>query len=418
MRTPLALVFAASLVGNIALGIYAVRHSTQPPASDAIVSTETRADAKASPGATVVTGAPTSTATPTSVAALSTRDPKGMLDTLRAAGFSPGMLRSVAYQLAREHISQDPSDIAPYWKRESFDPANRQARIALEREREAFVEQILGDDARPSVALNAGQRQRQFGNLSGEKIDAIARIERDYNEVRQTAQAAQAGQINGVDRVQEMMRSQELLEQEKRADLAAVLTPDELEQYDMRNSRTASNVMNAARLVDLSESEYEALYRSQKQFDDANPRMMGPIDPEAMAQRNLAQDSLNERAREILGDDRFYRYLEASDGNYSSVARFATQENIPPATAYEVYKVQREMQNTLMQFSRGQNGTPPSQRAAEMQSLAATYEARLQQLLSPQALEAYRKQGFGRMLNSMSRMNTNGAMPAVRLPGG
>ncbi|MDQ5978262.1 MAG: hypothetical protein QG602_1236, partial [Verrucomicrobiota bacterium] len=207
-----------------------------------------------------------------------------------------------------------------------------------------------------------------------------------------------------------LMQTQQLMEQEKLADMAAVLTPEELVQYEMRNSSAARTLINNLRNVDISEAEYARLYQAQKAFSEANPRR-STMDAATFAQRQTAQLALNEEARAVLGETRFYAYIEGSDYQYANVAKaFTDNPTVTPAISYQVYQLQNEVQAFMSQASR--TGPPAQEKINEMRTAMESYNARLETLIGAEAAEAYRKQGNGRMFASFRNAPRPAGQPA------
>ncbi|MFI5337034.1 MAG: hypothetical protein ACHQ5A_09645 [Opitutales bacterium] len=290
--------------------------------------------------------------------------------------------------LNQRYSDRRPDRNLPFWKRQESNPQTLAAQQAQGNERRQLFESLLGADAKPYALIDPTDRERRYGSLSDDKLDAAAKIERDYEEVSGQAMAARhSNLVTGWDNV---LQQQQMLETEKLKDLAGVLSPDELAQYEMRNSRSASALMNKLRNVDVTGEEYAALYQAQKS-SDATPFPLGPaMTQDTVAQWRAAQQALHDQFQQVLGEDRFYKYMEGSDAGYAMVTQFAAgYPQITPAVSYKVYQLQNELQNALMQFSRNRSSgtaSPPD---------VAGYNARLDSLLGPEAAAAYRKQRQG-----------------------
>ncbi|HEY8995720.1 MAG TPA: hypothetical protein VIM71_13715 [Lacunisphaera sp.] len=409
MKSVLYVLLAASLVANVVLGVMARR-------SASAVSTATPASAATSTGATGVREASTQAAVagqpkasggdnaPSAVltgavwhAPKSEQDLHRIVADLRAAGYPPDLIRAVVNELLKEHFaSRDPNAGQPFWKRNVQTPESFAAQSALGNERRALFEALLGSDARPSSMMDADSRERRYGTLSDDKIDALAKIERDYGEMSAEAWAKRRG--NMTTNMEATMQAQQLMEKEKMADMAAVLTPEELAQYEMRNSPSAHTLINNLRNVDITEAEYARLYQAQKTLDEANPQR-ATMDQNAYLQRQTAQMAFNEEVRTLLGESRFYSYLEGADHNYANVAKALTAyPTVTSAVSYQVYRLQNELQLTMAQASRG--GAPSPEKMAEIRTTMESYNTRLETLIGVEAAAAYRKQGMGRMFDS------------------
>jgi hypothetical protein len=422
MKPLLFVLLAASLVANVALIVSSRRTAPAAiatPSSAAVppgagIASAAVPDQRPSAGATTQPGGSTApvTTVPTSWhGAGSDQDLHHLVASLRTAGYPPSLIRAVINQLLTERFaSRQPNAGLPFWKRMSPGPETAAAQAALNHERQALFEAVLGPDARPSALLDADARERRYGPLGDEKIDAIAKIESDYQEMSAESWAKRRG--NAVTNMETAMQSQQLMEKEKFADLAGVLTPEELAQYEMRNSDSARRLFNNLRNVEISEAEYARLYQAQKAFDDANP-MRATMDASAMMQRQLAQLALNEQARTVLGDTRFFSYLEGADHMYAMTAQaLAKYPAVTPATTYQVYQLQLELQNQLTQTSRG--GQMTAAQGETLKNVVAAYNAKLEATVGPEVAEAYRNQGMGRMFGSFRQTPPRTAAPLTR----
>lgn len=409
MKPLLFVLLAASLAANVVLGLMARRSASSVSISSvpaainsaaggssdaggqaAAVSAKSKSSGGVSAGSAALTGAVWH-------APKSEQDLHRIVADLRAAGYPPDFIRAVVNHLLKEHFaSREPSAGRPFWKQASPTPETVAAQTALNNDRRTLFEALLGPDARPSAILDADSRERRYGALSDDKIDALAKIERDYSEMSAEAWAKRRGNV--ATSMEATMQTQQLMEKEKMADMAAVLTPEELAQYELRNSPSAHMLVNNLRNVDITAAEYAQLYQAQKAFDEANPRRT-TMDQVTFAQRQMAQMALNEQVHAVLGDARFYSYLEGADFNYANMAKvFTSYPSVTPATTYQVYRLQNELQATMAQSTRDNRMNPD--KVAEIRTTVESYNTRLEALIGAEAAAAYRKQGMGRMFES------------------
>ncbi len=426
MKPLLFVLLAVSVAANIVLGLRSGRSApsadaagrtagaaTETPPAAVTGGTAPNSVARASSGS-VANGSKSTAGSAATVGAVwhggeKIEDLHRVVADLRGAGYPADVVRAVVLQLLKTRFaSREPNAGQPYWKHNNQTPEAVAAQTAVSNERRELLETLLGADARPSAMLDAETRLRRYGPISEDKIDQLAKIERDYSEMSAEAWAKRRGNI--VVSNDTMMQTQQLMEQEKLADMAAVLTPEELAQYELRNSQAARTLINNLRNVDITEAEYARLYQAQKAFNDANPRRT-TMDQNTFAQRQTAQLALNEEARAVLGEERFYSFLEGSDYQYANVAKaFAGHPAVTPAISYQVYRLQTELQNVMVQSSR--DGPPTQEKIAEMRTLVESYNSRLDSLLGTEAAEAYRKQGIGRMFASFRNAPRPASPPA------
>ncbi len=407
MKNSLPILLALSLGLNTALALYQFNRSSSNAPLTAQASAV--ASAKKTSGTTKSASAPAALEPIKWHAPKTDHDLQLVVADLRAAGFPPSALRAVVAQTLRDRLRENyPDPDRPYWKSFDWSPESVAARQKRETEELKQSEALLGREALPSATLSQADREQRYGKLSDEKIDALSKIERDYNQISMAAFATRNGSLIALDYAA-FKKEQDTINTAKLADVAAIMTPEELAQYEMRTSDSARKLMRSIQTIDLNESEYAALYQAQKRYDDAQPNPTdGNYTAEMMAQRTAAQQALNEQARAVLNDDRFYQYLKLADSNYGRVAKFTgTYPEITPATSYALYQLHTEASNAMQQLSqsaRNQTGASPQQRMLDRQTMAANYETKLLTLVGPQVAEAYKKDPAGRIFSSLSRM--------------
>ncbi|MDI1248828.1 MAG: hypothetical protein PSV13_08200, partial [Lacunisphaera sp.] len=309
-----------------------------------------------------------------------------LVANLRAAGFPPAVVRAVVSQMVAERLSSPGLDDLPFWKKNFNNPEYRAAQEQMNTDRRNLLTELLGPDARPSAMMDPASRERRYGSLSDDKIDQIETINRDFNELRMKLFADRKPGDT-----QNPMAVQAGLEQEVQKDLAAILTPAELEQFEMRSSPSASRVMGNLKGLEVTEAEYTALFRAQKAYDSVDPLRTGDMTADTMVLRAAAQEELNEQARAVLTDDRFYEYLKASDSTYAQTAQFtASYPAITPATTYELAQIERNYQAAMMAGARrSAGGAPSSERMAQLTAARTEYQDRINTLLGPETAAVY-----------------------------
>lgn len=387
MKTPLVPLLLLSLAGNAVLAYFVLRPA--PTAGGpAVVAAAPVDPVRVAPAAGPAAPAASPVAAPVTWQVLKPdQSLHGLVANLRAAGFPPSVVRAVVSQMMTERLDGAGVDHLPFWKQNPGNPEYLAAQQQLSLQRREMLEELLGADARPSATMTPAMRERRYGQLSDEKIDRIETMTREYSDLR-TKLFAERKTGDG----QSLMATQAAVEQEMRAELATILSPAELEQYDMRSSTSANRLMSSLRGVDVNESEYTELFRAQKAFDAADPlRTGGAVSTDTMAQRNAAQDQLNEQARAVLTDDRFYEYLKAADSNYARIAQFtANHPTITPAMTYDLTRIEREYQSAMMAGSRNPaGGTSAQERMALLTAARTAYQEKVNTLLGPEIGAAY-----------------------------
>ena len=355
--------------------------------------------------------------------ALLSPDLKTLVANLRTAGFPPSIVRAIVaatiedqYAERRRKILGD-RPVPPYWKAESMAAQLSNPQMAelrtLAREEQDTLKQLLGPDSATSE-LNRYMQQRAYGDLAPEKIDAVQRIRQDYGELRAQIYAEAGTVMLPADREKLAM-----LEQEQRGDLAALLTPEELQQYDLRNSSTAQRMRTTLAAFNPTEQEFLAIYNLQSQFDQSHNTfgMAGMMDPEQQRQRRADQAQLQTQIKATLGDQRYQAYQQSMDPGFQAANRIVTTLQLPPENVAAMWNLQESTQQQAGAI-RADRSLPSEQRSQALATLAAQTGQQLTNLLTPAGADAYRQTPGGLWLRSLEPPPRRPVPPPSPVPGG
>jgi DNA-binding transcriptional MerR regulator len=281
--------------------------------------------------------------------ALQSDDLRALIERLRAAGFPPNVVRAVVSSevdqrfAARIKALQAQVEEVPYWQPASTSSFNNpkyfEERQQVSRDRSKLMRELLGDQAFAAAGMDPTALQRQqFGDLPKAKIELVQRINEDYAEMTSQVRAATAGIVLPEDRAKLA-----LLEREKRADLAAVLSPQELEDYEMRTSPVTMRLRGALTLIDANEEEFRTIYRlSQPYADVLYPNsVLGMVSysSEYRQKREDATQALNAQVKSALGEARYAEWTRAQNYEFQNLARLAQGQGLPLTTAVQAYNL-------------------------------------------------------------------------------
>lgn len=324
---------------------------------------------------------------------------------LRAAGFPPHVINRVVTELYQQRRRAD-SPIAklPFWQRRTAQKEMQD----YDRATAKNLETILGPDARQSARIDLVTRARQYGTLPDAKIDALAAVERDYQDMQRDLVRNPDGTFFDPEQWSERQQQRDLLKTEMRTDLEKILTPAELADYELRNSDAARSIAFSVREVAVNAAEFASLYEMRRAFDAANPPLTGRVTPEQVAARQTAELGYYEQVRTALPDDRFYDYLAATQADFRNLRALTKQfPSVTPAAAYQAMQLRYEMQRTRSTlFGPGGASNPES-----IQAAYANWNTRLDALLGTEAAAAYRKTNYGRMFVAPTPRPSNRTAP-------
>jgi hypothetical protein len=228
-------------------------------------------------------------------------EPATLVGRLHAAGFPPEVVRAIIQTKVAEEFQErrkalDPEAASrPFWKRNQPDAKLMTAQRQLARDQEARLKELLGPGAESNDPMSEFQRTRQFGELPPEKMAQVQLLQREFSEKQSDLFATGGGIISISSAIGEKMME---LQRQQRDALAKILTPPELEAYDIRNSSAGMNVRMRTTGMDLTEQEFRTLFQLQDTLEQQySMRGPAPPSPDVMRQRNEAEQQMNEQIK-------------------------------------------------------------------------------------------------------------------------
>ncbi len=308
-----SIVLAGSLVANVAFLAHYLR--SKPPSSDANAAT---AASSSTPGGARISASPEINSAPnpdaTQVAALwqklGTEDLPTLVARLRAAGFPPSVVRSLIagevdarFAARRQAIIHEHAD-SPYWATgthpmQGMEFKTMAALVELSAEQKKMMKDLLGPsaDTEDSWKLRA-----RFGKLSGEKYDAVTNVMADYGILRTKLLA----EIGGFPKRPDDRDRMAFLAKEERADLEKILTPAEMEAYELRSSDTANLLRRELDAFKPTESEFRAIFRATASAE----KSYGSYTGNSRENRGRIGEEILARAKENLSPERFEQFRQ------------------------------------------------------------------------------------------------------------
>ena len=273
----------------------------------------------------------------------------------------------------------------------------------LQLEKRAVLKDLLGVDIPLDLLPSSGSRDYQafevaLNFLSADKRDAVQSLQEKYWQDADDLTAKY-----GSKRTPQFTAESRQLKDSLRQELAKILTPAELEDYDMRTSPAAKQLSTSlATYFHPTEDEFRQIFRAQTAYQDAIVNLSAttqlappadPADPAAVAQQRAAQrqalnqaradarTQMNDQVKKALGDDRYAEYQRSQDRTFDLLSRLGLRYNLPQETVLQAYDLQKS-------FASG-NGAPTdaAARADRQQQL----NDQLTTILGEQPARAYRR---------------------------
>jgi hypothetical protein len=323
---------------------------------------------------------------------LEAEDLSALIQRLKAAGFPPRVVQQIVEAEVNRRFAPRFRELAasaanrPFWKSEA--DASRsgywESYNKIYRDRARLLRTALNDDFFATDTTISAEQRRQFGNLSPAKIAVAERIADDYQEMISQVRSAMRDVTFPEDR-----EKLAYLEQEKRNDLAEVLSPQELEDYQMRHSRVTSILASTMSMMNASEEEFKTIYALLQPHEEVLYPTTSLGNEWWQKRRDLLQQ-IDNSLKAALGENRFAEYQRASDNEYQQLNRIAQRENVPIEAANRAFDLREK---TTAQSNRIYDDPALSveQKRAALQSLASATRNELMSTLGKSAGADYVK---------------------------
>ena len=319
---------------------------------------------------------------------------------LRAAGFPPEFIRALVLNQVNEALASRRAALDAmlandgFWKTGALTPEARAMQQQFTADRVKLMRDALGPDAAEKDPVDALNDERRLAGIPAEKVNELRRLERLDEERRQ-----EIGRNVTGPQAPEVLAAFKAREAEQRAALARLLTPSELFEYDLRNSRSARSLSDRLLAVNLTEAEFRTLFPLQQAFDQ---QVRAVTTAQNLQAFNEAQRQLVEQIKAALGPARAADFDRAMNSDYASASRYVAGVELPPQAAGQIWAVQQDIEARASAV-RTNAALSPDARAAQLNALVQEATAKLTPILgSARGVETYKQYG-SRWLQGLAR---------------
>lgn len=398
------LLLSLSVVVNLALFVVlALTPTRERPASKPALPVVVAAPAGISSntngagGQTSVATAPASDRRSTDIwSRLDTEDTDQLVTRLKESGFTYREIRAIVlaigqrkFEAARASLRGRQED-TPYWRPSSLlseNPDQRAKEMELMNQENAFYRKhFAGPDTLAENEDAADYARKRYGDLPVEKLQRLARVQSDYDELQQKIYAGMQSRKNP--RPTDDERKQlALLQKELQHDIRQSLTPEEFQEYQMRSSPTANRLRSQLELLRPTEAEYKALFSLQlavdEQYDSWN------ADEQTRRAQADAIKNLGPQIQAVLGPERYADYQQLMKSSGDKVTRLMSRLGLPLATVGKIDSIRQDAGKSANTIREDLSLTS-AERKARLSALVQDTEARLTATLGgPRGFEAF-----------------------------
>ena len=229
--------------------------------------------------------------------------------------------------------------------------------------------------------------------LPVEKRDAFVQVAQRYQFARQALYAEAEAQSMAPD----WQRLRELKQQHDR-DLATLLSPGELEQFELRYDPVAESMRRDLLGFAPTADEFRALFKILQDVD-RRFAFTPPEDEAAQASRLQAQRDATQDIKAALGEQRYAEYERTANPGFHQLCLLVNELGLPPDTATKVYdntEALRHQWETLQQNA----ALTEADRGGVLKSLQAQTEATLRQNLGDSGYLTYQRRDINRLIQN------------------
>lgn len=329
--------------------------------------------------------------------AVESDDYKKYIANLRAIGCPEETIRDIItadvnklYESRRKALAGPPKKFE-FWKAGVFmgaatDPERTEKERALNLEKRALLTELLGSapDEKPDlIASTANQLEAMFDFLPASKRNKVFEAMQD---MQTKMQKAMKGGSPDPDDLRKVMKESE-------ATLAALLTPQELLDYNLRFSITANTMRMQLAGFEPTEQEFLEIYQRRKAYDDEfGGGFGGPLNlkGEEKQRQQAAEKALEDQVKNLLGGDRYTDYTRAKDYAYQAMYRVADREGLGKEAALKVYDMKKAAEDQAKQLRNDKN-LSAEQRTAALRAIRDETERSVKNVFGEKGFTTYER---------------------------
>ena len=320
---------------------------------------------------------------------LESTDYRQYIANLRAAGCPEGVIRDIITSDLNQVFVKRAREIRPpearkYWQKSTNErptPKQMEQLAALAKEQSEVLKDLLGvrisnQNLIDLVYLQLHGSEQQLLLLPEEKreaaLKALGESDIESKEAKLHSQTSYLG------------RDEQKLFNEKLKVLAAVLTPGELEDFNIRNSPAASSLRSQVRYLNLTPDEFGRLLSAVESKDE--------------------KQGLKEVVKTLFGDDRAREFEHVSSSFYINARAGAETEGVPLDRVDQAARLANDSAKAAL-AALNDRTISVSDRKARVQLLQSQAEGQITNLMGAKASQTMLRdfRSFFKQANTMIR---------------
>jgi len=426
-----ALVLALSLIGNIMLGTFVLRQRDNSAAgaeASTRAQTNTTAQDAQSSGADAISATESTAAIPPinsdeslgsfRWSQLEAADYKEYIAHLRAFGVPEKVVRDIIIADVNKLFRPRYAALLPpkkpknekFWEnrnggynggREQATKEQREQTRALRKEQTNLIKELLGAGVYEDMAKDSGYpdwTERMYGPLSKEARDKISDMQERFQEEQSAFYAKVDGYID-----QDSQAELATIRKKFRAELATVLTPEQLEDYELRSSETAQRMKWELSSFDPDEKEFRAIHahkQALEELDAARNNEDKPLTSDEQKELQKKRKELEASLADKLGTNRVAEYKLMEQYEYRNLL----DAGVPKESVFKIPDIKKEAEAAANKLRKDKTLTD-EQRNAALNEIKNEATKTLADLLGSRRANYYQQSGGWWLRNLAPKSN-------------
>jgi len=298
-------------------------------------------------------------------------------------------------------------DDGKFWERRNFwggpdaqmTKIQREQMRALQKEESDLLKSLFGEDFYQQRAKDAGGEdwmEKSFGFIPKELRQKVQEINANMNEEKQDVYAKNQGYVD-----QYAQADLRKIEKKYHDELANILTPQQLLEWDMRNSDTANQLKSDLSAFDPNEDEFRALFQYKQAQEDLNPQSdpdsdAPPLTAEQIKANADKQKALDDELAQTVGTNRVAEYRLEQDYSYRNLI----DSGVPKESVFKLDEMKQQAQDAASKI-RKDASLSTEQRDAALSAIRTETQNSINDLLGAKPAKSYSNNG-GWWLNNIA----------------
>ena len=267
----------------------------------------------------------------------------------------------------------------------------REQMHALQKEQSELIKELLGKDVYQEMAKDSGYpdyMEQQFGKLTDAQREKVQEMQQRFGEAQSDIQRKTEGFYD-----QDTQNEIKKLHRKLHDELATVLTPEQVEEYELRSSDTAQQMKWQLSYFEPDEKEFRAIFKYKESQGDMNP-LRNPDDdaPKLSADERKAlaekQKAVTEEFEKSLDPERLKEYKLQEDYAYRNLFEAGvSKENV-----FKVADMKTQTEDAAKKIRQDKTMTS-EQRTETLKAIRVETEKELASLLGERRAKAYANNG-------------------------